>query len=83
MTDSRMDRHIEVAPENGAGSHDAASAWSPAGAVVVATVLRLLALIVVVAVLVGLGSLIWDRVVNNPLPHRDPEAREIAATAWK
>lgn len=53
------------------------------GAVVVATVLRLLVLIVVLAVLVGLGWFVWDRVVNNPLPYRDPEASQIAATAWK
>jgi hypothetical protein len=41
-------------------------------------------LIVVLAVLVGLGWLVWDRVINNPLPYRDPEASARSRPpAWK
>ena len=50
---------------------------------VVAGVLRLLVVIVMLAVLVGLGRLVWDRVIHNPLTYRDPEASQIAATAWQ
>jgi hypothetical protein len=32
--------------------------------------------VVVLAALVGIGWLIWDYLIDNPLPYRDPEPPE-------
>jgi hypothetical protein len=35
---------------------------------------------VVLATLVGIGWLVWNHLVDNPLPYRDPEAVRIVTT---
>ena len=36
--------------------------------------LRLIAFVVFLAAIIGLGWAVWDYLINNPLPYRDPEA---------
>jgi hypothetical protein len=38
--------------------------------------LRLVALVVFLAAVVGLGWAVWEYIVSNPLPYRDPEASQ-------
>ena len=40
----------------------------------VTTLLRLIALVVFLAAVIGLGWAVWDYLMSNPLPYRDPEA---------
>ena len=43
--------------------------------------LRLIAFVVFVAAVIGLGWAVWDYLISNPLPYRDPEAIRAATTA--
>jgi hypothetical protein len=42
---------------------------------------EVLALAVAIALLVGFGWWVWEYLVADPLPYRDPEAIESSATA--
>jgi hypothetical protein len=44
---------------------------------------RIIALVVFLATLVGIGWLGWDYLVDNPLPYRDPEALRAVTTVMK
>ena len=37
--------------------------------------------VVFVAAVIGLGWAVWDYLISNPLPYRDPEAIRAATTA--
>ncbi len=46
----------------------------------VTVVLRLIALVVFLAAVIGLGWAVLDYMISNPLPYRDPEAIRAVAT---
>jgi hypothetical protein len=43
-------------------------------------IVRFLVLLVLVAVIVGVGWWVWDYLIDNPLPYRDPEAIRAVTT---
>jgi hypothetical protein len=45
-----------------------------------ALIVRFLVLLVLVAVIVGVGWWVWDYLIDNPLPYRDPEAIRAVTT---
>jgi hypothetical protein len=45
----------------------------------VTVLLRLIALVVFLAAVTGLGWAAWEYMINSPLPYRDPEAIRSAA----
>jgi hypothetical protein len=47
----------------------------------VAMLVLLTVSVVILATLIGIGWLIWDYLVDNPLPYRDPEAIRVVTTA--
>ena len=47
---------------------------------IVTVVLRLIALVVFLAAVIGLGWAVLDYMIGNPLPYRDPEAIRAVAT---
>ena len=42
--------------------------------------LRLIAFVVFLAAIIGLGWAVWDYLISNPLPYRDPEAIRAVTT---
>ena len=47
----------------------------------VAILVLLTVSLVILATLVGIGWLVWNHLVDNPLPYRDPEAIQVVTTA--
>ena len=54
------------------GPYPAEHAWRQT----MTMLLRLVALVVFLAAVVGLGWAVWEYIVSNPLPYRDPEATQ-------